>query len=107
MVQGYPINKGLGEVVVDETYILTNMVRKNLADICRILASNMAYPILLQGETSVGKTSLINYLAKATGNACYRVNNHEHTDIQVSFISCFCACKLIWLIVYAGIRWQL
>lgn len=40
------------------------------------------YPVLLQGETSSGKTSLIEYLAKATGNKCVRVNNHEHTDIQ-------------------------
>lgn len=40
------------------------------------------YPVLLQGETSVGKTSLINWLAAATGNKCVRINNHEHTDIQ-------------------------
>lgn len=40
------------------------------------------YPVLIQGETSVGKTSLIQWLAKATGNVCVRVNNHEHTDIQ-------------------------
>ena len=38
--------------------------------------------MLLQGETSVGKTSLIQYLAQATGNQCVRVNNHEHTDLQ-------------------------
>ena len=35
-----------------------------------------------QGDTSVGKTSLITYLAQLTGNKCVRVNNHEHTDIQ-------------------------
>ncbi|GFX29235.1 midasin [Trichonephila clavipes] len=40
------------------------------------------FPVLLQGETSSGKTSLIQYLAKVTGNVCLRVNNHEHTDIQ-------------------------
>ena len=39
-------------------------------------------PVLLQGETSVGKTSLISYLAQLTGNKCVRVNNHEHTDLQ-------------------------
>lgn len=38
--------------------------------------------MLLQGETSVGKTSLIHWLAAATGNKCVRINNHEHTDIQ-------------------------
>ena len=38
--------------------------------------------MLIQGETSVGKTSLIQWLAKASGNMCVRINNHEHTDIQ-------------------------
>ncbi len=40
------------------------------------------FPVLIQGETSVGKTSLIQYLAQATGKQCVRVNNHEHTDLQ-------------------------
>ena len=38
--------------------------------------------MLIQGETSVGKTSLIQWLAKESGNMCVRINNHEHTDIQ-------------------------
>ena len=38
--------------------------------------------VLIQGETSVGKTSMVSYLASATGNTCVRINNHEHTDIQ-------------------------
>jgi len=37
---------------------------------------------LLQGDTSIGKTSLIIYLAEITGNVCLRINNHEHTDLQ-------------------------
>ncbi len=40
------------------------------------------FPVLIQGETSVGKTSLIKYLAALTGNVCIRINNHEHTDLQ-------------------------
>jgi midasin len=39
-------------------------------------------PVLLQGETSVGKTSLVSYLAQITGHRCLRINNHEHTDLQ-------------------------
>ena len=39
-------------------------------------------PVLLQGPTSVGKTSLIRYLATCTGHTCMRINNHEHTDLQ-------------------------
>ena len=42
-----------------------------------------------QGETSVGKTSLITYLSKATGNTCLRINNHEHTDIQ-EYVGAYC-----------------
>ena len=38
--------------------------------------------MLLQGPTSAGKTSLIQYLAKQVGQKCVRVNNHEHTDLQ-------------------------
>ena len=40
------------------------------------------YAILIQGETSTGKTSLISYLAKKSGNKLIRINNHEHTDLQ-------------------------
>jgi midasin len=40
------------------------------------------HPILLQGPTSAGKTSLIEYLAKRTGHRFMRINNHEHTDLQ-------------------------
>lgn len=80
----YPIVKGTNETHLDETYIRTDTVKKNLQDISRIIFAGKTLPILLQGETSVGKTSLITWLAKATGNVCYRVNNHEHTDLQVS-----------------------
>ena len=40
------------------------------------------YPVLLQGPTSAGKTSLVQYLARLTGHKCFRINNHEHTDLQ-------------------------
>lgn len=46
------------------------------------------HPVLIQGETSVGKTSLVRWLAAATGNQCVRINNHEHTDIQ-EYIGCY------------------
>lgn len=46
------------------------------------------HPVLIQGETSVGKTSLVRWLAGATGNQCVRINNHEHTDIQ-EYIGCY------------------
>ena len=40
------------------------------------------YPVLIEGPTSTGKTSLIRYMAALTGNKVVRINNHEHTDLQ-------------------------
>lgn len=53
-----------------------------VSDLVITLCSSRRYPVLLQGPTSAGKTSLVQYLAKATGHRCLRVNNHEHTDLQ-------------------------
>ncbi|CAM1297592.1 MDN1 (predicted) [Pycnogonum litorale] len=66
---------------VPDDYILTPSVRLNLGDLSRVVSARR-FPVLLQGETSVGKTSLIQWLAQSSGNYCVRVNNHEHTDIQ-------------------------
>ncbi|GLH08476.1 Dynein heavy chain, cytoplasmic [Gryllus bimaculatus] len=79
--EGYWVLQGSLEPKVPEKYILTPSVRRNLHDLVRVVAIGH-HPVLLQGETSVGKTSLITYLAKASGNHCVRINNHEHTDIQ-------------------------
>ena len=73
-------NDGI-EPVVNEKFILTKTVRQNLRDVSRIVSLS-DHAVLLQGETSVGKTSLISYLGEATGNQVVRINNHEHTDIQ-------------------------
>ena len=82
-IEGFYILKGSKEPKLNESYIKTATVQKNLKDICRIVSIGKTFPILLEGETSVGKTSLIEWLAAATGNVCVRVNNHEHTDLQV------------------------
>ncbi|XP_070274183.1 LOW QUALITY PROTEIN: midasin [Myotis yumanensis] len=86
-VEGYWISMGDKEPTIDETYILTSSVKLNLRDIVRVVSAG-TYPVLIQGETSVGKTSLIRWLAAATGNHCVRINNHEHTDIQ-EYIGCY------------------
>jgi len=62
-------------------YILTETVRRNLKDLVRVVSIGKI-PVLLQGDTSIGKTSLIIYLAEITGNICLRINNHEHMDLQ-------------------------
>lgn len=81
LVEGYWVPKGDLQPSKPDNYILTESVCLNLKDLVRVVSLGRL-PVLLQGETSVGKTSLIGYLAQLTGNKCVRVNNHEHTDLQ-------------------------
>lgn len=62
-------------------YIRTPSVERNLLNLARA-ASMRRFPILLQGPTSAGKTSMVEYLARLSGNQFVRINNHEHTDLQ-------------------------
>ncbi|CAI9588329.1 unnamed protein product, partial [Staurois parvus] len=86
-IEGYWIPVGAKNPAIDESYILTPSVKLNLRDLVRVVSAGN-HPVLLQGETSVGKTSLIRWLACASGNHCVRINNHEHTDIQ-EYIGCY------------------
>ncbi|KAI8591646.1 P-loop containing nucleoside triphosphate hydrolase protein, partial [Geranomyces variabilis] len=80
-VGGYHLPLGpLATDAVDETYILTETVNQNLAYLARAVMSGK-YPVLIQGPTSAGKTSMVEYLAKLTGHTCVRVNNHEGTEV--------------------------
>lgn len=65
-------------------FVLTPSVRANLSDLARVMAAGEGerYPVLLQGPTAAGKTSMVGYLAACTGHTLVRVNNHEHTDLQ-------------------------
>ena len=80
-IEGFWIQQGKVEPRTNERYIMTKQVSANLRDLARVIAL-CDHPVLIQGDTSVGKTSLVSYLAELTGNKCVRVNNHEHTDIQ-------------------------
>ncbi|KAF8895596.1 hypothetical protein BD779DRAFT_1609097 [Infundibulicybe gibba] len=64
-----------------DDYITTPSVAQKLVDLARIIITRR-FPILIEGPTSSGKTSSIEYLAKRTGHHFVRINNHEHTDIQ-------------------------
>ncbi|KAM9840331.1 midasin [Aulostomus maculatus] len=86
-MEGYWVSQGEMEPTLDPSYILTASVKLNLRDLARVVSAG-THPVLIQGETSVGKTSLIRWLAAATGNQCVRINNHEHTDIQ-EYIGCY------------------
>ncbi|KAL6070950.1 Midasin [Balamuthia mandrillaris] len=63
------------------SYILTPTIRQHITNLARIVLAGK-YPVLLQGPTSSGKTSMVEYLARRTGHRFVRINNHEHTDIQ-------------------------
>ncbi|CAA3002690.1 Midasin [Olea europaea subsp. europaea] len=65
----------------DEEYVLTSSVEKHLENVPRAIFIGR-YPVLLQGPTSSGKTSLVKYLATITGHQFVRINNHDHTDLQ-------------------------
>ncbi|KAJ3682433.1 hypothetical protein LUZ60_015006 [Juncus effusus] len=67
-----------------ENYVITRSVNDHLKNLARAVYIKR-YPVLLQGPTSSGKTSLVHYLASITGHEFVRINNHEHTDLQEYF----------------------
>ncbi|KAL1744525.1 hypothetical protein HDZ31DRAFT_82642 [Schizophyllum fasciatum] len=62
-------------------YVMTPSVEAKLIALARI-ATTRRFPVLIEGPTSSGKTSAVEYLARRTGHRFVRINNHEHTDIQ-------------------------
>ncbi|KAH8704657.1 hypothetical protein GQ44DRAFT_763966 [Phaeosphaeriaceae sp. PMI808] len=77
----YWLRQGVCPVEDQSHYIITPFVQRNMNNLIRA-ASTRKYPVLIQGPTSSGKTSMIEYLAKRSGNKFVRINNHEHTDLQ-------------------------
>ena len=65
----------------DPRFIVTPSIEARFRQLARMVAAGR-YPVLLQGPTSAGKTSVIERLAAATGHVLLRINNHEHTDVQ-------------------------
>ncbi|KAI9623919.1 hypothetical protein KEM48_009297, partial [Puccinia striiformis f. sp. tritici PST-130] len=62
-------------------YVLTESVKSKIIDLARAVTTGR-WPVLIQGPTSSGKTSIVAYIARLTGHPFVRINNHEHTDIQ-------------------------
>ncbi|CDR96456.1 ATPase associated with various cellular activities (AAA) family protein, putative [Babesia bigemina] len=96
-VEGYWIRRGGEPIHRQEQFIVTPNISKNLRRLCRIL-SGLRVPVLLEGPTASGKTSLVQYLCSLTGHRCVRINNHEHTDLseylgQFVFDSVSCQLK--------------
>ncbi len=83
-VEGYWIKAGPQNIDINgahKDFVITDSVRRNLHNIARMLSGGR-FPILLEGPTSAGKTSLVKFLAHLTGHEFVRINNHEHTDLQ-------------------------
>ncbi|KAJ3690228.1 hypothetical protein LUZ61_019392 [Rhynchospora tenuis] len=91
----FPLKKALYDgfcmffvTLLDEpsSRIMTNLIviKEHLENLARAVYIKR-YPVLLQGPTSSGKTSLIRYLASFDGRKLMRINNHEHTDLQDYF----------------------
>lgn len=59
-------------------FILTPSISSSLRRLSRSLAAG-PWPILLEGPTSAGKTTLVEYVAARCGHRVIRINNHEHT----------------------------
>ena len=62
-------------------YVMTPTTSSNIRRLSRVVATG-PWPILLEGPTSAGKTSVVEYIASRCGYKVVRINNHEHTDIQ-------------------------
>ncbi|WEJ92653.1 AAA ATPase midasin [Yamadazyma tenuis] len=77
----YWMHHGPEAIIPQPNYIITPFVEKNMLNLVRATAIRR-FPVLIQGPTSAGKTSMIHYLANITGHKFVRINNHEHTDLQ-------------------------
>ncbi|WWC68040.1 uncharacterized protein I206_101959 [Kwoniella pini CBS 10737] len=75
------LQRGPMPPVSESRYIITPSVQAKLSDLARVILTKR-YPVLIQGPTSAGKTSAVEFLARQTGHRFVRINNHEHTDIQ-------------------------
>ncbi|GAA5984033.1 hypothetical protein JCM10908_006021 [Rhodotorula pacifica] len=80
-IHHYWLEQGPQEPEEPEDYILTPSVQAKVCDLARAVLTRKV-PVLIQGPTSAGKTSVVEYLARRTGHRFVRINNHEHTDIH-------------------------
>lgn len=74
------LERGEYEPYEDGRFILTVSVANHLKNLARAIFAKR--PVLLEGPTSAGKSSMIEYLAHVTGHKFVRINNHESTEIQ-------------------------
>lgn len=82
IVENFLIPKGgfQPEAGLEKNFILTPTFKQLVRRLASIVAVS-DYAVILEGPTSAGKTSTVQYLANTTENKVIRINNHLHTDI--------------------------
>lgn len=73
-----PVDWSDGAPIGRSRFVLTSSMTTNLRRLARAVAAG-PWPVLLEGPTSAGKTTLVEYLAARCGHVVVRINNHEHT----------------------------
>ena len=76
-----PLEKVLSNLLNFSNTMFSQSIREHLKNLARFVFIHR-YPVLLQGLTSSGKTSLIEYLVTITCHRFIRIKSHKHTDIQ-------------------------
>jgi midasin len=65
----------------NNNFILTETFKTHLKTLLLIIKLSN-YAVLLEGPTSVGKTSIVEYLAKLLNQKILRINNNQNTEIE-------------------------
>ncbi|KAJ1742174.1 AAA ATPase midasin [Coemansia sp. RSA 1086] len=84
LVQGFwlpALPESTAATAAGDEYVITASVETKITALARAVMCGR-YPVLIQGPTSAGKTSMVQHLARITGHTFVRINNHEHTDLQ-------------------------
>jgi midasin len=72
---------GFPQELDERDFILTKSFQRLVNRLASIVAVS-DFAVILEGPTSAGKTSTVQYLARKTRNKIFRINNHMHTDVQ-------------------------
>ncbi len=65
----------------NNNFILTETFKTHLKTLILIIKLSN-YAVLLEGPTSVGKTSIVEYLAKLLNQKILRINNNQNTEVE-------------------------